>query len=391
MKNVRKSVLIIVIILIFNICNVYAKEDLKVDAKAVLLMEAESGEIIYEKNVDYPYPPASITKLMTYLIAMEDIQKGKLGLDDIVVISKKASNERGATYYLRENENVKLRDLIEAMMIASANDAAMAIAEYVGEDEEKFVARMNQKAQEIGMENTHFENPNGMPEEGTGNRMSASDIATLARYLLKNYKMDMLPLTNTQKFINTKRRFEKENTNHLLKIIPEVDGLKTGYTDEAGYCLASTMSVAGQDSNFRLISVVLGTESDRMRVRESKKVLEYGKNNYAKEKILDQDEMIAEMNLFNIKDLPINLLPKEDFYIFGPKEGMVKKKEISLLKKRTLRVKKGEKLGSVAITLYNDEVVYMDLVSDRDINDVPAGVFIRNYKSIFAGVLSSLW
>ena len=391
MKNVRKSVLIIVIILIFNICNVYAQEDLKVDAKAVLLMEAESGEIIYEKNVDYPYPPASITKLMTYLIAMEDIKKGKLGLDDIVVISKKASDERGATYYLRENENMKLRELIEAMMIASANDAAMAIAEYVGEDEEKFVARMNQKAQEIGMKNTHFENPNGMPEEGKGNRMSASDIATLARCLLKNYKMEMLPLTNTQKFINTKRRFEKENTNHLLKSIPEVDGLKTGYTDEAGYCLASTMNVAGQDANFRLISVVLGTESDRMRVRESKKVLEYGKNNYAKEKILDQDESIAEMNLFNIKDLPINLLPKKDLYSFGPKEGIVKKKEISLLKKRTLRVKKGEKLGSVIITLYNDEVVHMDLVSDRDIKNVPAGVFIRNYKSIFAGVLSSLW
>ncbi|MBF8982822.1 D-alanyl-D-alanine carboxypeptidase [Lutibacter sp. B2] len=391
MKNLRKSVLFIVIILIFNICNVYAKEDLKVDAKAVLLMEEESGEIVYEKNVDESYPPASITKLMTYLIAMEDITKGRLGLDDLVVISKKASNERGATYYLRENETMKLRDLIEAMMIVSSNDAAMAIAEYVGEDEEKFVASMNQKAKEIGMTNTHFENPNGMPEEGKGNRMSARDIATLARYLLKNYKMEMLPLTNTEKFINTKRRFEKETTNHLLKMIPEVDGLKTGYTDEAGYCLASTMSVAGQDTNFRLISVVLGTESDGMRVRESKKVLEYGKNNYVKEKILDQDEMIDEMNLFKINDLPINLLPKKDLYIFGPKEGIVKKKEISLLKKRTLRVKKGEKLGSVAITLYNDEVVHMDLVSDRDINDVSVGVFIRNYKFIFAGVLSSLW
>ncbi|TCO71067.1 D-alanyl-D-alanine carboxypeptidase family protein [Marinisporobacter balticus] len=383
--------IITVFIFILNFSFSFAQDEVAINANAVLLMEEKSGEILFCKSIKKKFPPASITKLMTYLVTMEAI--GKVSMDDDVFISEKAVNERGVSYKLKQGETIKLGELVKVMMIVSANDAAMAIAEYVGGDEGNFVKMMNESAKALGMNNTHFVNPNGMPEKEVGNEMSAHDIAILAKYLINHYKEELLVLTDQEFYENPERNFYKQNTNGLLKIIPEVDGLKTGYTDEAGWCLASTMLVKKKNENeqdFRLISVVLGTESEWSRVKESKKLLEYGAMNFANQKIVKSKEMVQEINLWGAKKLPIQLLAKKDLWAFGLKEEIEKGRVVSLLDTMPYPIDKGQKLGELNITLYNEKIIQVDLISDRDVKKIPFWVLITKFWKVVASVFSSI-
>lgn len=389
MKKIISIITVCIFVLNFSLS--FAQDGLDINAKAVLLMEEESGEILFSKNIDEKFAPASITKLMTYLITMEAV--GKVSMDDGVFISEKADNERGSSYKLKAGEVIKLGELVKAMMIVSANDAAMAIAEHVGGDEQTFVKMMNEKAKVLGMKNTHFVNPNGMPEKEDGNLMSAHDISILSKYLIDNYKKELLTLTDQEIYENPKRNFYKENTNGLLKIIPEVDGLKTGYTDQAGWCLTSTMIVKKKNENekdFRLISVVLGTENELSRVKESKKVLEYGVSNFQNKRIIKSKEMVQSINLWGAKKLPIELLANEDLWAFGLKKGLEKGREVSLLDTMPFPIKKGQKLGELKVTLYNDKVIKVDLISDRDVDKIPFWVIITKFWKIIPSVFSSI-
>ncbi|WP_053955417.1 D-alanyl-D-alanine carboxypeptidase family protein [Inediibacterium massiliense] len=386
------TALICAMILAANISFSYG-QDIEIKGKAALLMEEETGKILYEKNIKEVFPPASITKLMTYLVTMDEIQKGKISLEDEVIISERASKERGASYHLVSFEKIKLKELIEVMMIVSANDAAFAISEHVGGSMENFVNMMNQKAKDIGLEDTHFDNPNGMPQKDGGNLMTAKDIASLGKYIIDHHK-EILSLTDQEFYENPMRDFYKENTNKLLKIIPQVDGLKTGYTDAAGYCLASSMQVhknSEDEKDFRLIAVVLGTDSEEARFRESKKLLEYGSEGFVKKRIVKKNEKIKTIHLWGEKKLPITLLAKEDIWTLGPKEKIGKNREILLVKKMPYPISKGQKIGELKVTTYDGKMIKTDLVSDRDIRKLSFKLFITNFFHIFASVFSNMW
>ncbi len=375
---------------------VSAKEipDLKI--RSGILIEEKSGKVIYAKNTKEKLAIASITKLMTYLLAEEEIKKGKIAKKDKVKISKKATVQGGATLYLRQGEEIDLEELMRGMMIISANDAAFAIGEYVGKGEANFVKRMNEKAKEIGMKDTLFFNPNGMPlEDGRQNLSTAKDLGILAKYLIDHHGKELLKLTDTEYYKNEDRNFRKESTNHtLLRLIPEVDGLKTGYTEDAGYCLIATMekkSLNKEEDNLRWISVVLGTASKKDRTYESKKLLDYGNENYIKKIIVHKGTALENEKGLNIFKLPFKMILPENITLLKSKEEarkmdiktLIKEKKVTVKEKIKFPMEKGDKVGSVTFVLKDNTVIKSDLVSDKKVEKMPMILRIKYFfKSV---------
>ncbi len=257
-----------------------------VEARSYFLMDFYSGVVLAAKDEETPYPPASMTKMMTALVVLDDIQDGKLHWDDVVTVSKRAADVEEAQIYLTEGEKITVKELFEAMLIYSANDATVALAEHVGGSEEGFVDRMNEKAKEIGMNNTHFQGASGLdlhlypdPPKVPGKHvMSARDTAILASTLIQRHP-EVLKVTATAKYKvrpGTNRDQTVTNWNLMLPdfvyAYPGVDGMKTGHTNAAGYCFTGT----AQRNGYRLVSVVMGTANDQRRFSETKKLLDYG-------------------------------------------------------------------------------------------------------------------
>lgn len=391
----RKHILLIEIFLAFvlNVFPAFAQEEVNIQSRAAILMEFDSGKIIWSKNPDMKTPPASITKLMTYHLVMDAVEVGKISLEDRVIISERAAAEKGTSYNLKAGDIVPLKNLIDAMLIVSGNDAAYAIAEYVGGSAAHFIDQMNGEAKRLGMKDTIFVNPNGMPAEGTGNITTARDIGILSRYLIDRYGKDLLPITSSRSFEDIERSFKKDNTNKLLNVLPKVDGLKTGFTNAAGYCLSSTLKVESQEpteTDFRLIAVVMGAQNDQQRVADSKKLLEYGASTYSKQEIIKAGETVGQYHFWNIESLEIGLKTEEDVLLFGPKEGAVKHQEIFMLPDLALPIKEGRKLGELVLTLYDDSKMYVELVSDRDLKRVPVGLRMRKWWRDFSGLIVTL-
>ena len=379
LKKIGCLTLILMILMILSASVAYGGEPDGIQSKAAILIEAETGQVLYSKSAEDQLPLASITKLMTYLLAMEAVENGQISLEDRVRISPRAVKEKGSTYYLKAGEEISLKELIEVALIVSANDATFAIAEHVGITVEDFVGRMNEKAMALGMTSTHFLNPNGMPMAEGANVSTAQDIIILSRYLVETYGDRMLPVTDKGFHENQSRRFFKENTNKLLKWIPEVDGLKTGYTQAAGYCMASTMMIkakAENEQDFRLIAVTLGANTEAQRNRDVQKLLVYGYETYGKRRILKAGERIAEAYQWGIKELPIPLLAQEEIVIFGPREGLVKSQEVRMMPYYSFFIREGKKLGELHITLYDDRVVVVDLVAEQYMSSLPLGVIL---------------
>lgn len=236
-----------------------------------LLMEQQSGRVIFEKNADEPRPVASVTKVMTILLTLEAIDEGRIGADDLVTVSPHASSMGGSQAFLDTGERCKVRDLLKSVIIASANDSAVALAEHISGAEEAFVRRMNERAQELNLTNTNFVNCTGLPAQG--HHMSARDVATLSRQL------DAHPLYYEYSTIwmdemkhNSGRVTQLTNTNRLVRFYPGCDGYKTGSTNEARYCMSATAKKDGM----RLIAVVLGANAGQTRFNEARSMLEYG-------------------------------------------------------------------------------------------------------------------
>lgn len=236
-----------------------------------LLMEQQTGRVIFEKNADERRPVASVTKVMTILLTLEAIDEGRIGTDDLVTVSPHASGMGGSQAFLDAGERCKVRDLLKSVIIASANDSAVALAEHISGAEEAFVRQMNERAQELGLTNTHFVNCTGLPAQG--HYMSARDVALLSRQL------DAHPLYYEYSTIwmdemkhNSGRVTQLTNTNRLVRFYPGCDGYKTGSTNEARYCMSATAKKDGM----RLIAVVLGASAGQTRFNEARSMLEYG-------------------------------------------------------------------------------------------------------------------
>ena len=246
-----------------------------VDALSAVLMDAETGEILYAKNPDEALPPASVTNLMTLLLVMEAIDSGQILMSDMVSVSENAASMGGSQVYLEPGEVMSVEDLIKCVVIASANDAACALAEYVAGSEAAFVEMMNVRAAELGMENAHFENTNGLDDTVKNHVMSARDIAIMSRALLSHEKI----MEYTTIWQDTIRggAFTLTNTNRLVRFYPGATGLKTGSTSKALFCI----SASAKRNGMHLIAVVMGSPTRDIRNAEAKKLLDLGFASYA--------------------------------------------------------------------------------------------------------------
>lgn len=245
------------------------------DAKSMILIEATTGAILYEMNADEPLPPASVTKIMTLLLVMEAVDLGKISLDDDVTVSPNAASMGGSQIYLEVGECMTVEEMIKAVIIASANDAALALAEHVCGSEAEFVAKMNERASELGMKNTNFENTNGLDDTTTAHLTSARDIAIMSAELIKHETI----LKYTTVWQDTLRdgKFTLTNTNRLVRFYKGCNGLKTGSTSKAGYC----MSASAKRDGLQLIAVVMGAKTRDIRNSIAKSLLDFGFASYA--------------------------------------------------------------------------------------------------------------
>ena len=252
--------------------------ELEVSGKSSLLMDAATGQVLLEQNAHQPLAPASVTKIMTMLLIMEAIDSGALGWQDMVTASETAAAKGGSQVYLKAGETMSVSDMVKSIAVSSANDCACAMAEHLAGSEEAFVSRMNQRAKELGMENTHFVNCTGLDDgpDAEKHKTSAYDIGLMSRQLLK-YHPDIKKYTTI--WMDTLRNgtFGLSNTNKLIRFYKGATGLKTGYTAAAGYCLSAT----AQRENMELIAVVMGSPSAKERNAACKQLLDYGFANFA--------------------------------------------------------------------------------------------------------------
>ena len=262
------------------------------NAKSSCLMEMESGKVLYQNNANVKLAPASMTKIMTMTIVLDEIKSGNLNWNDMITASKEATSMGGSQIYLKENEKMTVHDMFKSVAIASANDCAYALGERICGTMEQFVLRMNKYANDLGLKNTNFQNPTGLPEE---NHYSSSyDMAVMARNLLLNHEADITRFTSIYSDYvreESESPFWLVNTNKVIRQDPLVDGLKTGWTEEAGYCITLTKKSDGM----RLIAVVMGYQDVKMRNQECYELLSYGFNSYKAYPIFDE-RVIEEVN-----------------------------------------------------------------------------------------------
>ncbi len=281
MNKIKKIVaLFFVVVFSFSLCtSAFALEiketKLELNGKSAILMDATTGTVLYESNADERLSPASVTKIMTLLLVFEAIQGGSLKWDDILVVSENAASMGGSQVFLEPGEKMCVEDLVKSVIVASANDAAVTLAEHVAGSEEAFIEAMNKRASELGMENTKFENATGLDDDTVDHKTTARDIAIMSRELLKHEKVT----DYTTIWMDTIRNgeFGLTNTNRLVRFYRGITGLKTGYTSGAGYCI----SASAKRDNTHLIAVIMGAESSDLRNVSATKLLDFGFANYS--------------------------------------------------------------------------------------------------------------
>ncbi|MBN7574325.1 D-alanyl-D-alanine carboxypeptidase family protein [Clostridium beijerinckii] len=343
-----------------------------IEARSALLMEPMSGKILYEKNADEKFAPASVTKIMTMLITMEGVDSGKIKLDDKVTCSENAKKMGGSTMLLDTGEIRTVEELLKGVAIASGNDAAVALAEYLGGTEQDFVNMMNKRAQELGMVNTTFKNCNGLPADG--HMSTAKDIAIMSKELLKHPKV--LKYTGTyMDNISEGRKSPIELVNHnkLVRFFEGCDGLKTGFTDEAKYCISATATRNG----VRMLSVIMGAPTYKIRNRDAGVLLNYGFSKYEGKKLVSKDEEIDKVYMDEQTDKFFMAMAKDDLNVILPKgdnKDLEKKIVIDELKKE---YKAGDIVGKCEVYLGSEKVGEVDIYCDRD---VKKGNIIDNIK-----------
>ncbi len=361
-----KKIIAITLSLAFLTVPVYA-EPPAIDAKSYILMEASTGTILSENNSEEPLPPASVTKIMTLLLIYDSVDQGKIKWDDMVTVSEHAASMGGSQIFLEPNEQQSVETLTKSIAIASANDAAVAMAEFIAGSEEGFVSMMNEKAQELGMKNTTFVNACGLDAEG--HKMSAKDIALMSRELITKYP-DIKKYTTTWQDTITHTtskgttEFGLTNTNKLIKWYKDATGLKTGSTSEALYCLSGTAERDGME----LIAVVMAAPDPKVRFQTTMKLLDYGFANYRLQSGKAAGEIVGKVPVYKgMLDYvdgavasPVNIVtPKEN------KAELTSKTE--LVENINAPVKKGDKIGEIIYYTNNKEIARANIIANEDV------------------------
>jgi D-alanyl-D-alanine carboxypeptidase (penicillin-binding protein 5/6) len=283
----------------------------QLQATGYLLIDATNGEVLVEQNADQPLPPASLTKMMTAYIAEREIAEGRISFDDKVPVSIKAWKTGGSRMFIREGTEVRLEDLLRGIVIQSGNDASVAVAEYIAGSEDVFADVMNQTAVSLGMTNTQFKNSTGLPQEG--HYTTAKDLGILAARTIADFP-ETYAIYKEKNF--TYNGIKQANRNSLLFRDPSVDGLKTGHTEEAGYCLVASAERDG----FRLISVVMGTASEKAREQETTKLLQYGFRYFSGQTVFAAGQPLPESarKVWFGESEMVELAPTEPLYVTLP-------------------------------------------------------------------------
>ena len=378
-----KKIIITIFIFMLFMPIVKAEDSLNLDSESAILIDEVSGKVLYEKNPDAKLPMASMTKIMSMLLIMEKIESGALKYDDKVIISKNASGMGGSQVFLQEGEEYKVEALLKCIAVSSANDAVVAMSEKISGSVESFVNLMNEKAKELGLANTNFANPHGLDAEN--HYSSARDMSKLARELLKH--KDILKFTSIYEDYLTKPDGSQVwlvNTNRLVRFYDGVDGLKTGYTTEAGYCLTAT----AKKNDLRLISVVMKSSSGDARSKDTATLLTYGFNSYKNHIIYESNKELGEVNIEGGKKDKVKVYLKDNASVLlGVTENP---KEYSFnIKVDTIKapIKKDTIVGTAEIIDNEGNIIAeKDVIIKEDIKKASFLDYIkRNLKTITGG------
>lgn len=326
-----------------------------------LLMDFSSGMIIASKNIDQKIPPASLTKMMTAYVIADAISTGQISIDEQVIVSEKAWKMKGSRMFIEVNKSVSVDDLLHGVIIQSGNDASVALAEYVAGSEENFAHLMNQHAQNMAMKDTHFMNSTGLPDDQ--HYTTARDLATLAVFLIRDAP-DLYALHSVKEF--TFNNIVQKNRNKLLWADPNIDGVKTGHTKEAGFCLVAS---AKQD-DMRLISVLMGAQNDSQRIRESQALLRYGFRFYETQKIYAAHDSIISAKVWKGQEETLMLGVESDVYTTFPRGGESQLSTKFHLPEHSIApIHLGEEQGYVQIIFAGNEVKKTKLIALQSVEE----------------------
>lgn len=379
-----KKILFIFLCSFFVLSNVNAMENLAPNSKSAILLETSTGKIIYENNAHEKLAPASMTKIMSMLLIMEAIDNQTLSLEDDVLISQNAADMGGSQVFLEAGETYKVKDLLKGIAIASGNDAVVAMAEKVGGSVDNFVKMMNEKAKSLGLKNTVFLNPHGLDAEG--HYSTAYDMAMIAKELLKHETI--LEFTSIYEDYLQKPDGSSTwlvNTNKLVRFYEGVDGLKTGFTQTAKYCVTTT----AKKNEMRLLSVVMGAETSDLRSKDTTSLLNYGFNTYKLDMIMTKEKILGNIKVEKGKKEDVDLILKEDATLLKKVNDKDSDYFVNLKVDKVIApLKKGDKVGTAEI-LDNDGKLIMevDVTVKKDIKKANYFDYIKkNLKTITTGI-----
>lgn len=353
--------------------------DLGLNAKSAILMEEATGNILYESNPDERLPIASVTKVMTMLLIMEAVDSGKISLDDMVTVSENAMSYGGSTMFLETGEQLTVNDMLKGIAVASANDGCVAMAEHLAGSESAFVDMMNEKAKELGMENTHFMNTNGLDEDD--HYSSARDVAIMSRELMKHETI----FNYTSIWMDTLRggKFQLANTNKLIRFYDGANGLKTGSTSKALCCL----SAAAKRNDMQLIAVVLGAPTSAERFASAKSLLDYGFANYAVNTQITAGDEVQNIAVEKGVDKEVGVVAGDSCSTLvkkGQEDNITK--EIKIDETITAPIEAGQKIGTMTISRDGEVIADIDLNASSAVEKKGIGLIIKDFfATIFFG------
>lgn len=385
MKKVVFTLISSAMIFSLSLPTVNARETRVVDvelaknALSSVIIEQDTGEVLYEKDARKKLPPASMTKIMTMLIIMEEIDKGNLKLDDKVMTSEYAASMGGSQIFLEPGEEMTVNEMLKGIAIASGNDASVAMAEKISGTEEAFVNLMNNKAKSLGLNDTHFKNPTGLP--ASDHYSSAYDMAIMGRELLKHPLITKYTGTYEDYLRqNTEKQFWLVNTNKLVRFYPGADGLKTGFTAEARYCLTAT----AKKNNMRVVSVIMGAPTSKERNAQMSKLLDYAFNQYQVKQLIKQGDNVDQLTISKGKTKNVNVVTKSPVSVVIKKGEALNKvtKNIKLKKDLQAPIKKGQVVGKLVLKQGDRVLSTTDLVAR---NNIPKAKWYDLFKRTIDG------
>ncbi len=358
-------------------------EELIPNSSSGILIEANTGKIFFEKEKDKEVAIASMTKMMAQILIFEALDEGRIGLNDIVTVSRNAADMGGSQIYISEGEKISVEDLIKGISIASGNDATVAMAEYISGSEEKFVEKMNDKVRELGLKHTVFKNCTGLDEEG--HYSSAYDMALIARYLITKYPSILKYSSIYEDYLreDTENKFWLVNTNKLIRFYEGADGLKTGHTDAAGYCLAAT----AVRNDIRLIGIVLGETDSKVRNKETMELLDYGFSNVRKRVLKKKGSVVKKIKIDKAEKEIVEIALKNDLSVILDSSNEKDKYDYDIeLIDYKIPIKRGEVIGKIKAFNNSNVVADAELTVLEDVNKISfSSLFIKTFMDMIVG------